>query len=180
MEQTRSRPYRKNDQATVESRNNHVVRRHAFYYRYEPPELDLLNEPWELVSIKMNLFTPSKKPIGRSSTRDGRPRRVYDRPATPWERLKRLDERDRADGGAGFILPGRRERIETILSGTNPAELVRRVHAIQDQLEDMALPRTRRLEKRLGPDMAYLDGTLARITGVQPEDHNNDTPADAD
>ena len=44
----------------------------------------------------------------------------------------------------------------------------------------MALPRTRRLEKRLGPDMAYLDGTLARITGVQPEDHNNDTPADAD
>ena len=148
---------RKNDQATVESRNNHVVRRHAFYYRYEPPELDLLNELWELVSIKMNLFTPSKKPIGRSCTRDGRPRRVYDRPATPWERLKRLDERDRADGGAGFILPGRRERIETILSGTNPAELVRRVHAIQDQLEDMALPRTRRLEKRLGPDMAYLD-----------------------
>lgn len=180
VEQTRSRPYRKNDQATVESRNNHVVRRHAFYYRYEPPELDLLNELWELVSIKMNLFTPSKKPIGRSCTRDGRPRRVYDRPATPWERLKRLDERDRADGGAGFILPGRRERIETILSGTNPAELVRRVHAIQDQLEDMALPRTRRLEKRLGPDMAYLDRTLARITGVRPEDHNNDTPADTD
>ena len=115
-----------------------------------------------------------------SCTRDGRPRRVYDRPATPWERLKRLDERDRADGGAGFILPGRRERIETILSGTNPAELVRRVHAIQDQLEDMALPRTRRLEKRLGPDMAYLDRTLARITGVRPEDHNNDTPADTD
>ena len=128
----------------------------------------------------MNLFTPSKKPIGRSCTRDGRPRRVYDRPATPWERLKRLDERDRADGGAGFILPGRRERIETILAETNPAELVRRVHAIQDQLEDMALPRTRRLEKRLGPDMAYLDRTLARITGVQPEDHNNDTPADTD
>ncbi|MFR3302057.1 MAG: integrase catalytic domain-containing protein [Bifidobacterium pullorum] len=46
VEQTRSRPYRKNDQATVESRNNHVVRRHAFYYRYEPPELDLLNELW--------------------------------------------------------------------------------------------------------------------------------------
>ncbi|HIY67327.1 MAG TPA: transposase family protein [Candidatus Agrococcus pullicola] len=28
---TRSRPYRKNDQATVESKNNHVVRKHAFY-----------------------------------------------------------------------------------------------------------------------------------------------------
>lgn len=31
---TRSRPYRKNDQATIESKNNHVVRRYAFYYRH--------------------------------------------------------------------------------------------------------------------------------------------------
>lgn len=31
---TRSRPYRKNDQATVESKNNHVVRKNAYYYRY--------------------------------------------------------------------------------------------------------------------------------------------------
>lgn len=29
IDQTRSRPYRKNDQATVESKNNHVVRKHA-------------------------------------------------------------------------------------------------------------------------------------------------------
>ena len=27
---TRSRPYRKNDQATIESKNNHLVRRHAY------------------------------------------------------------------------------------------------------------------------------------------------------
>lgn len=99
VEQTRSRPYRKNDQATVESRNNHIVRRHAFYYRYTVEELDLLNELWELVRIKANLFTPSKKPVGRSSTRDGRPRRVYDRPMTPWERLKRFDREDRGNGG---------------------------------------------------------------------------------
>lgn len=29
--QPRSRPYHKNDQATVESKNNHVVREHAFH-----------------------------------------------------------------------------------------------------------------------------------------------------
>ena len=34
---TRSRPYRKNDQATVESKNNHLVRKHAFHYRYDSP-----------------------------------------------------------------------------------------------------------------------------------------------
>jgi len=35
IEQTRSRPYQKNDQAHVESKNNHVVRKHAFYWRYD-------------------------------------------------------------------------------------------------------------------------------------------------
>ena len=176
VEQTRSRPYKKNDQATVESRNNHIVRRHAFYYRYELAELDLLNELWELVRVKANLFTPSKKPVERANTRDGRPRRVYDRPVTPWERLKRLDEEDRANGGEGYIKPGHRERIERILAVTNPAELVRRVHDIQDRLEQAALPRTKRLERKLGPDMAYLNKTLARIAGVDTEE-NSETPA---
>jgi transposase InsO family protein len=51
IEQTRSRPYRKNDQATVESKNNHVVRKHAFYWRYDTgPELELLNQLWAVVS----------------------------------------------------------------------------------------------------------------------------------
>lgn len=170
IEQTRSRPYRKNDQATVESRNNHIVRRHAFHYRYTVDELGLLNELWELVRIKANLFTPSKKPVGRACTRDGRPRRVYDEPRTPWERLKEFDEKDRAAGGPGFILPGKREEIERIIATTNPAELVRRIHAIQDRLEALAAPRTAQLARRAGPDMAYLNKTLARIAGVEPED----------
>ncbi|OZG66127.1 integrase, partial [Bifidobacterium hapali] len=179
IEQTRSRPYRKNDQATVESRNNHVVRRHAFYYRYTADELDLLNELWELVRVKANLFTPSKKPIARESTRDGRPRRVYDRPRTPWERLKEFDDQDRAAGGPGFIPDDKREEIERTLATVNPAELVRRIHDIQDRLEDMAAPRTARLARRSGPDMAYLNKTLARIAGVEPED-NETPPADKD
>ncbi len=32
---TRSRPYKKNDQATIESKNNHLVRKYGFYYRYD-------------------------------------------------------------------------------------------------------------------------------------------------
>lgn len=177
-EQTRSRPYRKNDQATVESRNNHIVRRHAFCYRYEPAGLDLLNELWELVRIKANLFTPSRKPVGRAGTRGGRPKRVYDQPVTPWERLKRFDDEDRAKGGPGSIKPGRRERIERLIAETNPAELVRRIHAIQDELEQAAMPRTKRLERKLGPDMAYLNKTLARITGADVSE-TDDEPAGA-
>lgn len=87
---TRSRPYKKNDQATVESKNNHVVRKNAFYWRYgTTPERDLLNELWRLVSLRLNFFTPTKKPIGYSETKSGRRRRIYDTPATPWQRVKR-------------------------------------------------------------------------------------------
>ncbi len=32
---TRSRPYKKSDQATIESKNNHLVRKYGFYYRYD-------------------------------------------------------------------------------------------------------------------------------------------------
>ena len=35
---TRSRPYKKNDQATIESKNNHLVRKYSFYYRYDTDE----------------------------------------------------------------------------------------------------------------------------------------------
>ncbi len=34
---TRSRPYKKNDQATIESKNNRLVRNYGFYYRYDTP-----------------------------------------------------------------------------------------------------------------------------------------------
>ena len=33
----RARPYKKNDQATIESKNNHLVRRYGFYWRYDTP-----------------------------------------------------------------------------------------------------------------------------------------------
>jgi len=60
--QTRSRPYQKNDQAHVESKNNHVVRKHAFYWRYDiGAELQLLNRLWPLVSLRLNLLHPDQK-----------------------------------------------------------------------------------------------------------------------
>ncbi|MBI2697931.1 MAG: transposase family protein [Mycobacterium sp.] len=87
--QTRSRPYQKNDQAHVESKNNHVVRKHAFYWRYDTgQELELLNQLWALVSLRLNFFTPTKKAVGYTTTADGRKKRIYDKPATPWHRLQ--------------------------------------------------------------------------------------------
>ena len=66
---TRSRPYRKNDQATIESKNNHLVRRYAFYYRYDTSEeREVLGRLWEQVNVKLN--SPRPPPASPS---DGAP-----------------------------------------------------------------------------------------------------------
>ena len=62
---TRSRPYKKNDQATIESKNNHLVRKYGFYYRYDTAEeRHVLNRLWPLVNDRLNYLTPTIKPIG--------------------------------------------------------------------------------------------------------------------
>ena len=76
---TRSRPYKKTDQATIESKNNHLVRKYAFYYRYDTPEeRAVLNRLWKLVNDRLNYLTPTIKPIGYTSSSNGRRRRLYD------------------------------------------------------------------------------------------------------
>lgn len=85
---TRSRPYKKNDQATIESKNNHAVRKYGFYYRYDTAsELELLNQLWPLVNDQFNFFKPTKKPLGYATDRVGRRKRIYDTPRTPYTRL---------------------------------------------------------------------------------------------
>ncbi|QYL26658.1 transposase [Mycobacterium shottsii] len=82
---TRSRPYKKNDQATIESKNNHLVRRYGFYYRYDTDEeRAVLNRLWHLVNDRLNYLTPTIKPISYGCSRDGHRRRLYDKPQTPW------------------------------------------------------------------------------------------------
>lgn len=74
---TRSRPYKKNDQATIESKNNQIMRRYGFYWRYvTPPQLRLLNELWPPVNDRHNYLTVTKKPIGWTTDITGRRKRV--------------------------------------------------------------------------------------------------------
>ncbi|MBS4728153.1 transposase family protein [Mycobacterium sp. SM1] len=153
--QTRSRPYQKNDQAHVESKNNHVVRKHAFYRRYDTgEELELLNRLWDLVSLRLNFFTPTKKAIGYTTTAKGRRRRVYDKPATPWQRLQAsgvLDAQQLSDAAA---------RVE----GINPADLTRQINAIQMQLLDLAKAKTEALAAARHVDLQALDPAINRLT----------------
>lgn len=78
---TRSRPYRKNDQATTESKNNHLVRRYAFYHRYDTSEeREVLGRLWEQVNVKPSFLTPTRKPTGWGTDKASRRKRLYDAP----------------------------------------------------------------------------------------------------
>ncbi|WP_420271817.1 integrase [Occultella aeris] len=126
---TGSRPDRMNDPAAVGSRNNHLVRRYAFDFRYEGPEaMAMLNRLWPLVNDRLNYFTPTKKPTGWVTTGTGRRRRNYDSPRTPLERLLE----------AGTISPAQAAELRARRAAINPAELARDIRRIQDRLAAIA------------------------------------------
>jgi hypothetical protein len=152
--QTRSRPYRKDDQATVESKNNHVVRKHAFHWRYDTAqELRLLNELWPLVSLRLNFFTPTKKPIGYATGADGRRKRLYDKPRTPWLRVLE----------SGLLTNEQAALIEARIAGVNPADLTRRINKIQLRLIELSQAKTEALATARGLDMASLEPSIRRL-----------------
>ena len=130
---TRSRPYKSNDNAHVEQKNGDVVRRHAFYYRYDTAlELQLLNELYQLVRLRLNLFTATTKAIGWRSNKHGKKTRVYDKPRTPYQRV--LD--------SGILTAKKAAKLATVFEATNPAELTRQITAIQTRLIALATDKT--------------------------------------
>jgi transposase InsO family protein len=130
---TRSRPYKKNDQATIESKNNHLVRRYGFYWRYDTPEaLMLLNQLWPLVNDRFNYLTPTKKPAGWTTDAKGRRKRVYDTPATPFDRLLR----------AGVLSTVQETQLRSYRHRLNPAGIAREIQTLQDRLTGLARDQT--------------------------------------
>lgn len=122
---TRSRPYKKNDQAVVESKNNHIVRKYGFYYRYDTTdEREVLERLWHVVMLKMNFFTPTKKPVGWEADGQGRRRRVYDAPRTPYERLLE----------SGILSLQQTRELEKTYAKLNPVELSRDIVRYQGML----------------------------------------------
>ncbi|WGH89962.1 integrase [Auritidibacter ignavus] len=137
---TRDRPYQENDQATVESKNNHAVRKYGFYYRYDTAEeLGLLQHLWPLVNDRRNFFTPAKKPTGWSTDAVGRRKRLYDHPITPYQRL--LD--------SGILSPAQQQELTQYKASLDPAAIAIDIDHIQHQLVKLATAKTRNLQREL-------------------------------
>jgi hypothetical protein len=133
---TRSRPYKKNDQATIESKNGHLVRKYGFYYRYDTAEERLvLNRLWRLVNDRLNYLTPTKKPTGFGSDRNGRRTRLYDTPATPLDRLL----------AAKALSAAQATELSAYRDSLNPAAIGRSIADLQAVLLKLAKDKTEQL-----------------------------------
>jgi hypothetical protein len=123
---TRSRPYKKNDQAHIEQKNWDVVRKTIGYGRFTTAkQLDIIKRIESLLAFHQNYFQPSQKLI--SKTRIGaRLRKKYDLAQTPAQRLIARDD-----------VP---EQTKTLLKNTfrelNPVALLCTIHDLVEELYD--------------------------------------------
>jgi hypothetical protein len=110
---TRSRPYKKNDQAHVEQKNWSVVRHTVGYDRWETEqELALLESIYDDVRLYINCFQPSLKLIAKERIGNQTLKR-YDTARTPYQRI--LERQD-------ISLPAK-ARLMNLYLQLNPAEL---------------------------------------------------------
>ena len=86
---SRSRPYKKNDNAHVEQKGGDKVRKLVGYFRYDTQEeVCLLNKIYEVADTLENFFVPTMKL--KCKIRDERGRvvkKVYEQAKTPYQRL---------------------------------------------------------------------------------------------
>jgi len=110
---TRSRPYRKNDQAHVEQKNWTHVRQLLGYQRLEQPELvPLINELYRTWGLLHNFFHPNLKLL--SKTRKGsRTIRKYSPPQTPYQRLSQSEHLSQVQ----------KQKLQTQFQQLNPLRL---------------------------------------------------------
>jgi len=121
---TRSRPYKKNDQAHVEQRNWTVVRQVVGYDRYESQEaLAMMRGVYDDLRLFVNFFQPVMKLV--SKTRIGsKVRKKYDKAQTPYQRIMASQHIDQVV----------KEQLTELYLSLNPVELKRRIEKNLAQL----------------------------------------------
>jgi len=114
---TRSRPYRKNDQAHVEQKNWTHVRQLLGYQRLEQPQLvPLINDLYRTWGLLHNFFCPNLKLL--SKTRKGaKTVRKYSPPQTPYQRLLVSEH----------LSQNQKQKLQDQFQKLNPLQLKKRI-----------------------------------------------------
>jgi len=142
---SRSRPYKKNDNAWVEQKNWTHVRKVVGYWRFDTTsELRLLNEIYAVLRLYKNFCLPTIRL--QSKTRvEGRIKRTYDKPCTPYQRVMASDQVGRKT----------KQQLRNIYESLNPAALYRRLTELRVRLEEGSAGKSEGMGKPAyrGPDI---------------------------
>lgn len=125
---TRSRPYRKNDQAFVEQKNGDVVRRYVGYGRYNgPAACRLLQQLYADLRLYINYFQPVRKLLYKER-RGATIYKKYDQAQTPHQRLMNSPD----------IIKQDKLRLHQLYLTLNPAGLQRQIEETLKKLWSLA------------------------------------------
>jgi hypothetical protein len=125
---TRSRPYKKDDNAHVEQKNWTHVRKLVGYQRFDSSEaLVAINTLYTDFRLLANLFLPSMK-LREKIRKGSRLIRRYDTPRTPFQRLLECSEIDDQSVRG----------LKTLLASTNPFTLAERIECKRAALHSLA------------------------------------------
>lgn len=128
IEFTRSRPYRKNDQAWVEQKNGSVVRRLVGYGRLEGLAAgEALARLYSASRLFVNFFQPSFK-LAEKTRVGAHVHKRYHAPETPCARLLASAE----------IADSMKERLRAVLVTLDPLRLLDEIRTVQHHLAGLA------------------------------------------
>jgi len=153
LEQTRSRAYKKNDQAWAEQKNGAIVRRLVGYGRLSGlTATRALAQLYAASRLYVNFFQPSFKL--KHKTRDGaRVSKTYHPPATPCNRLL----------GSARVSDAVKQELREQFAGLDPVRLLRDIRSAQQVLSDLSArgPREPSLAPAAGIGIATFLDSLA-------------------
>lgn len=131
---TRSRPYRKNDNCFVEQKNYTAVRRYVGYQRMEGERvLATVNDLYHYLRLYINYFQPVMH-LATKERHGSHVKKTYSPAETPFQRLL----------ASRHITGKQKEKMRREYESLNPAELKRRIEALQEKLLKMAVQARRK------------------------------------
>jgi hypothetical protein len=151
IKMSRSRPYKKNDNAWVEQRNWTHVRKVVGYRRLDTPEeLAIMRELYGCLRLYKNFFQPTMK-LKEKVREGGKIHRKYGEVMTPYQRLM---ESDQISGAA-------RQRLQAQYERLSVAKLQQRIEQLRTRLFDAI-----EAKQHVEPSTPRRHGPAIRVSAV--------------
>jgi len=125
---TRSRPYRKNDQAHIEEKNGSIVRRLIGYDRYEGEAAwETMLQLYAILRLYINFFQPTLKLLSKQRV-GSKTLKKYDQAQTPYQRVM----------ASKHVTSDVKSKLQEQYKSLDPISLQNTIKRLQDRLWKLA------------------------------------------